>query len=97
MRNLFRNTLGNNKEQKPKEFEALALPLAERLYGAAVTMTKDTLDAEDLLQNTYFKAYRFFHRFEPGTNFSGWMFRILTNDFISEYNKKKAEPTRVNF
>ena len=60
-------------------------------------MTRDQLDAEDLVQDTYLKAYRFFHRFQPGTNFSAWIFRILTNNFINEYRNKKKEPTRVNF
>ena len=80
-----------------QQFEPLTLPLMNRLYSAALRMTRDQLDAEDLVQNTYLKAYRFFHRFEPGTNFQAWMFRILTNNFNTEYRIKKRMPERVDF
>ena len=83
MRKLFTNALGIDTEQNSKDFEALVFPLMARLYTTALTMTKNPLDAEDLVQDTYLKAYRFFHRFEAGTNFRAWMFRILTNNFIN--------------
>jgi len=81
----------------PQQFGNLAFPLMDSLYGTALRMTRDQLDAEDLTQTTYLKAYRFFHRFESGTNFNAWIFRILTNNFINEYRIKKKTPIRVNF
>ena len=97
MRKLFTNPLGIDPEQNSKDFEALVFPLMDRLYTTALTMTRDTFDAEDLVQDAYLKAYRFFHRFEPGTNFRAWIFHILTNTFINLYQSKKREPFRVNF
>jgi len=86
-----------HSQQKHKNFEALAFPVKNQIYGAALRMTKHPLDAEYLVQDTYLKAYRFFHRFEPGTNIHAWRSRILTNHFIIHYNHKKREPVRVNF
>ncbi|TDI79900.1 MAG: sigma-70 family RNA polymerase sigma factor [Caldithrix sp.] len=80
-----------------QQFEPLTLPLMNRLYSAALRMTRDQLDAEDLVQNTYLKAFRFFHQFEPGTNFQAWIFRILTNNFNTEYRIEKRMPERVDF
>jgi len=60
-------------------------------------MTKNQYDAEDLVQNTYLKAYRFFHRFQTGINFQAWIFRILINNFNTEYRIKKRMPERVDF
>jgi len=97
LRNLCGNTLGNNKDQKLKEFEAVALPLMDRLYGAALTMTRVKLDAEDLVQETYMKAWRNFDTFELRRNFRSWIFRILTNNFINVYRTKKLQPLQLNF
>ncbi len=97
MKTLFKKDKCIHSQQKHKNFEALAIPFKNQIYGAALRMTKHPLDAEDLVQDTYLKAYRFFHRFEPGTNIHGWMSRILTNHFITNYNHKKREPDRVNF
>lgn len=80
-----------------QEFESMALPLRNHLCSTALRMTRDQLDAEDLVQNTYLKAYRFFHRFELGTNFRAWIFRILTNNFNTDYRIKKKMPVRVDF
>jgi len=80
-----------------QQFEPLTLPLMNRLYSTALRMTRDQLDAEDLVQNTYLKAYRFFHRFEPGTNFQAWIFRILTNNFNTEYRIKKKDARKSGF
>ena len=91
------NTTYNQALAMKKSFEDLTFPLKKQIYGMALKMTKNRLDAEDLLQDTFLKAYRFFHRFEPGTNIHGWMLRILTNNFITEYNSKKREPVRVDF
>ena len=91
------NEMVPESSKRSQQFEALTFPLMDRLYSTAVRMTRDQLDAEDLVQDTYLKAYRFFHRFQPGTNFRVWMFRILTNNFISDYNDKKRQPMQSNF
>ncbi len=95
MRNFLQ--LSAAKGNQMQEFESLAPPSMDRLYSTALRMTRNQLDAEDLVQNTYLKAVRFFHRFEPGTNFQAWMFRILTNNFNTEYRIKKRMPERVDF
>jgi RNA polymerase sigma-70 factor, ECF subfamily len=69
-----------------------ALPYTEQLYSAALRMTRNQLDAEDLVQETYAKAYAGFHRFKQGTNLRAWLYRILTNTFISAYRKRRREP-----
>ncbi|NIR49136.1 sigma-70 family RNA polymerase sigma factor [candidate division KSB1 bacterium] len=79
------------------QFEKLAYPLMDKLFSTALSMTKDKLDAEDLVQETYLKAYRFYHRFKPGTNFRAWIFRILVNNFINQYRSIQKQPTKVNF
>ena len=71
-----------------KTFEEMALPLADALYATASRMT-DPASAEDLVQETMIKAWRNFHTFEPGTHFKAWLFRILTNTYISEYRRKQ--------
>ena len=91
------NGMVPDSSKRSQQFEALTFPLMDKIYSTALRMTRDQLDAEDLTQTTYLKAYRFFHRFESGTNFNAWMFRILTNNFINEYRIKKKMPTRVNF
>ncbi len=73
-------------------FETEALVHADALYGAALRMTRDRADAEDLLQETYLKAYRAYARFEQGTNLRAWLFRILTNTYISTYRKRQRGP-----
>jgi len=91
------NTTYNQALAKKKLFEDLTIPLKKQIYGMALKMTRNRLDAEDLLQDTFLKAYRFFHRFQPETNIRAWMLRILTNNFITEYNSKKRGPVRVDF
>lgn len=73
-------------------FEAEAMPLVDQLYGAALRMTRNPADAEDLVQEAYLKAFAAFDRFEPGTNLRAWLFRILTNTYISLYRKQQREP-----
>jgi RNA polymerase sigma-70 factor (ECF subfamily) len=73
-------------------FEAEALPLLPGLYSAAFRLTRNAADAEDLVQETFLRAYRGFHQFEPGTNIKAWLYRILTNTFINSYRKKQREP-----
>ena len=76
-------------------FEAEAVPLRPRLYVAAVRLTGNSADAEDLLQETYLRAYRGFAGFEPGTNLTGGLYRILRNTFINSYRKRLHEPRIV--
>jgi RNA polymerase sigma-70 factor, ECF subfamily len=71
------------------------LPLLPNLYSAALRMTRNPADAEDLVQETYLRAYRGFSGFEEGTNLRAWMYRILTNTFINSYRKKQREPVTV--
>jgi RNA polymerase sigma-70 factor (ECF subfamily) len=73
------------------EFEALALEHMDALYGAALRLTRSPKDAEDLVQDTYLKAYRFFDSFEKGTNIKAWLFKIQTNTFINRYRRKVKE------
>jgi len=76
-------------------FEAEAVPLLPRLKTAALRLTGNHTDAEDLLQETYLRAYRGFDRFEPGTNLAAWLYRILRNTFINSYRKAQREPMTV--
>lgn len=78
------------------EFQALAFEHVDSLYNTALRMTKNALDAEDLLQDVYLRAFRFFHRFERGTNFKAWIFKILTNTYINQYRKKINKPYHVD-
>ncbi|SNU01581.1 RNA polymerase, sigma subunit, ECF family [Ruaniaceae bacterium KH17] len=75
-------------------FEVEALPLLDQLYGAALRMTRNPADAEDLVQETYAKAFAAFHQYKPGTNLKAWMYRILTNTYINSYRKAQREPKR---
>ena len=79
------------KKRKKDDFHAEALPHMDALYYAAVYMTKDTREAEDLVQETLLKAFRFFHRYEPGTNCKAWLFRIMTNTHINRNRGKHRE------
>ncbi len=73
------------------EFEQTALIHNEELYATALRLTKNEKDAEDLLQDTFLKAFMFFHRFEKNTNCRAWLFKILTNTFINAYRRKAKE------
>lgn len=79
------------KKPKKSEFEALTLPHLDALYSTALRMAKNENDAEDLVQETYLKAFRFFHRFEQGTHIKAWLFKILTNTFINKYRKQQRD------
>lgn len=68
------------------------MPYLEQLYSAALRMTRNPSDAEDLLQETFAKAFASFHQFQQGTNLKAWLYRILTNTFINSYRKKQREP-----
>jgi RNA polymerase sigma-70 factor (ECF subfamily) len=81
-------------EQRSGRFERDALPYLDQLYAAARRMTRNPADAEDLVQETFAKAYASFHQFQEGTNLKAWLFRILTNTFINAYHKRQREPQR---
>jgi len=77
------------------EFESLALAQLDSLYSAALRLTKNERDAEDLVQDTCMRAFRFFDKFERGTNIKAWLFKILTNTFINRYRRRVKERTLV--
>jgi RNA polymerase sigma-70 factor (ECF subfamily) len=79
-------------EELTARFERDALPFLDQLYAAAMRMTRNPTDAEDLVQETFAKAYAAFHQFKEGTNLKAWLYRILTNTFINTYRKKQREP-----
>ncbi|MFC5832941.1 MULTISPECIES: sigma-70 family RNA polymerase sigma factor [Nonomuraea] len=79
-------------EQRSERFERDVMPYLEQLYSAALRMTRNPADAEDLLQETFAKAFASFHQFQQGTNLKAWLYRILTNTFINSYRKKQREP-----
>jgi RNA polymerase sigma-70 factor (ECF subfamily) len=84
-------------EQALRErFERDVLPLLPSLYGAALRMTRNPADAEDLVQETYLRAFRGFAGFQEGTNLKAWLYRILTNSFINTYRKKQRQPQTVD-
>ena len=77
-------------------FAAQAMQYAPQLYSAALRMTRNSADAEDLVQETYLKAYRSFRTYEEGSNLRAWMYRILTNTFINTYRAKQRRPTETD-
>ncbi|WP_127131789.1 sigma-70 family RNA polymerase sigma factor [Georgenia sp. SYP-B2076] len=83
---------GESDAERSARFERDALPFLDQLYGAAMRMTRNPADAEDLVQETFAKAYAAFHQYRPGTNLKAWLYRILTNTFINTYRKKQREP-----
>jgi RNA polymerase sigma-70 factor (ECF subfamily) len=84
-------------EQALRErFERDVLPLLPSLYGAALRMTRNPADAEDLVQDPYLRAFRGFGGFQEGTNLKAWLYRILTNSFINTYRKKQRQPQTVD-
>jgi RNA polymerase sigma-70 factor (ECF subfamily) len=80
------------EEQRSERFERDAMPYLDQLYSAAMRMTRNPQDAEDLVQETFAKAFAAFHQFKPGTNLKAWLYRILTNTFINSYRKRQREP-----
>lgn len=78
--------------ERNQRFEDTALPYLDALYAAALRMTRNPADAEDLVQDTFAKAFAAFHQFQEGTNLKAWLYRILTNTFINTYRKKQREP-----
>ncbi|MGQ0840109.1 sigma-70 family RNA polymerase sigma factor [Actinokineospora sp.] len=79
-------------EQRAERFERDAMPMLDQLYSAALRMTRNPADAEDLVQETYLKAYAAFASFSAGTNLKAWLYRILTNTYINGYRKRQRQP-----
>ena len=96
---MSRSTEAARTEDQDRElrerFERDALPILPGLYGAALRMTRNPSDAEDLIQETFLRAYRGFGGFTEGTNLKAWLYRILTNTFINSYRKRQREPVTV--
>lgn len=86
---------GTAEERAVREFEEEALPHLSALYNVALSLTRDENDAHDLVQETYLRAYRFFHQFKRGTNCKAWLFRILRNTHINRYRKQSTRPNTV--
>ena len=79
-------------QERADRFERDAMPMVDQLYAAALRMTRNPPDAEDLVQETFVKAFAAFHQFQEGTNLKAWLYRILTNTFINSYRKKQRQP-----
>jgi RNA polymerase sigma-70 factor (ECF subfamily) len=82
-------------QQRQARFERDALPFLDQLYAAALRMTRNPADAEDLVQETFLKAFAAFHQFEAGTNLKAWLYRILTNTYINSYRKRQRQPVQA--
>lgn len=87
-------TTGAEQAELVERFEREAMPLLDQLYSAALRMTRKPADAEDLVQETYLKAYGAFASFKEGTNLKAWMYRILTNTYINGYRKRQRQPVQ---
>lgn len=83
--------------KKQKDFRSEMIPHLDSLYNFAIRLTTDPTEAEDLVQDTIVKAYRFFHSYEKGTNAKAWLFRILKNSYINNYRKKSKQPHQVDY
>ena len=81
----------------PDDFQGAALPFLDALYNTALRMTRNPADAEDLVQETYFKAYRHYDKFQPGTNLKAWLFKIMKNTFINDYRRRQQAPPESDF
>lgn len=83
--------------QKQKDFEEEIVPHLDAMYNFALRLTSDPSDAEDLVQDTIVKAFRFFSSYEKGTNAKAWLFRILKNSYINNYRKQSKQPNQVDY
>lgn len=83
--------------QKQEDFENEIIPHLDAMYNFALRLTSDPSDAEDLVQDTIVKAFRFFSSYEKGTNAKAWLFRILKNSYINNYRKKSKKPSQVDY
>lgn len=83
--------------KKQEDFRSEMIPHLDALYNFAIRLTTDPTEAEDLVQDTIVKAYRFFNSYEKGTNAKAWLFRILKNSYINNYRKKSKQPHQVDY
>jgi RNA polymerase sigma-70 factor (ECF subfamily) len=86
------NATQETQAERAARFEREAMPLIDQMYSAALRMTRNPADAEDLVQETYLRAYAAFHSFTEGTNLKAWLYRILTNTYINGYRKRQRQP-----
>ncbi|MDR8394171.1 sigma-70 family RNA polymerase sigma factor [Aliifodinibius sp. S!AR15-10] len=89
--------LTKEEVQKQEDFEEEIIPHLDALYNFALRLTSDPNDAEDLVQDTIVKAFRFFSSYEKGTNAKAWLFRILKNSYINNYRKQSKQPNQVDY
>jgi RNA polymerase sigma-70 factor (ECF subfamily) len=94
---VLQSVVSRSTKKKHTEFEAEALPHMDVLYNFALRTTGNEDDARDLLQETYLKAYRFWDKYEKGTNIRAWLFRIMKNSYINRYRKETKEPDKVDY
>ena len=92
-----KESLSREERQKQLEFQKEAVVHLNSLYNYALHLTMNPSDAEDLVQETYLKAYRFFNSFERGTNCKAWLFKILKNNYINRFRKNSKEPGKVDY
>lgn len=97
MKNMTDLNINELEIAKQNNFEIEALTHKDALYNYALKISQNVDDAQDLLQETYYKAYKNYHQFEKGTNSKAWMFMILKNTFINNYRKLKKEPVKVDY
>ncbi len=97
MRKLQNNTVTDSTRQKYKEFDELVVPYTDALFSFAMKMTGSQDNSDDLVQETLLKAFRFFDKFERGTNIKAWLFSIMKNSFINEYRKQSKKPGMVDY
>jgi RNA polymerase sigma-70 factor (ECF subfamily) len=90
-----RVTRSERPDERRARFERDALPFVDQLYAAALRMTRNPADAEDLVQETFLKAFAAFHQFEEGTNLKAWLYRILTNTYINSYRRRQRQPVQA--
>jgi RNA polymerase sigma-70 factor, ECF subfamily len=90
-----RVTRSERPDERRVRFERDAMPFVDQLYAAALRMTRNPADAEDLVQETYLKAFAAFHQFEEGTNLKAWLYRILTNTYINSYRRRQRQPVQA--
>ncbi|MGH3660250.1 MAG: sigma-70 family RNA polymerase sigma factor [Micromonosporaceae bacterium] len=86
--------LAETPEERRARFERDAMPFVDQLYAAALRMTRNPADAEDLVQEAYMKAFAAFHQFQEGTNLKAWLYRILTNAYINTYRRRQRQPVQ---
>lgn len=90
-------TSSDSSQQRGWDFEAAAMPFVDSLFNTAFRLTRNAHDAEDLVQETYLKAYRHYDKFQEGTNLKAWLFKIMKNTFINNYRKQQKTPPQSDF